>query len=380
MNPERIPSFETYRDEVWACERERDARMRAGIGPDGELWVDGQGRRICYAGPPHILTPEDTVRRYWVRYIEVAVRALLNRMFLGTAITDRQKHRALLKNVLGAVERSDPEPFDIDAAGKLFDGDQDRCTVSQELHQVVLLLGYTAGEEVPNEIRWAILDDLGLREPPAPAWAQVGAYAFAAWRGARGLAVQIERVDDRSVLLRGDRDPIPMATFLAGYEPIDPSAAELNGGRWAIYAYDAPLRELALAAGYAVLPETARIELILPDPLYPLRALAAGIAAALDTHPPREQLRAYVDRTIPDRAEHAALAAILERRWLTPLGIYGVLTGLRRREAYLRRGYRSERAGEEGLLDLVDVLDRHLLTTEAWGQACAGFDLARGRR
>jgi hypothetical protein len=56
-----------------------------------------------------------------------------------------------------------------------------------------------------------------------------------------------------------------------------------------------------------------------------------------------------------------------------------VLTGLRRTADCLRRGFRLERAREEGLAELVEVLgwqDEGALAA-LWGRTCDAFDRTR---
>jgi hypothetical protein len=64
-----LEDFDAYREAWWAHERDVDARMRAGVGPDGEAL------RYRYIGPPHVFTPARWLLRSWLGAIEARAQA-----------------------------------------------------------------------------------------------------------------------------------------------------------------------------------------------------------------------------------------------------------------------------------------------------------------
>lgn len=84
-------------------------------------------------------------------------------------------------------------------------------------------LGVPTGGMIPDTLRAAIAGALGLSEPPLPAWAKPGVYAFNPRLGVRGYNLKILSVSSSHVLLDGvvEQKPLPIGWFVASYKPSD---------------------------------------------------------------------------------------------------------------------------------------------------------------
>jgi hypothetical protein len=290
--------------------------------------------------------------------VRLAVRAMLE----GSTLARERpaKHRPLLRKLLCAVERSDPQPLDREAQLKQWDADPELVVVWRELGELFQRLGVAEAEDVPNELRWALLAALDLREPLAPRWVRPGEHVFNPWRCGLGDAYRIETVTERGVLLVGDRETIPMGRFVVAWElNTRPITRERN---------------VAREIGEWVHVDAARA----------LRAFGQALESAVTSLPTRAELCAYVDRTVTDPAAHSALVTLLEQFSLSVAGVWRALGAVRRFADCQARGYRPARAREEGFADLIAGADwdewGDAGPIELWASACDAFDRARGRR
>jgi hypothetical protein len=324
----------------------------------------------------------------WEERGTAAAKTLLDRCWTHLTIW---RVRAIVARILAAVDPRQPETFDTKAMPSAH---ADSGRIACYLRDAWTEAGIEPYALTPNEFRWALLDGLGLKEPPAPAWVKPGVHVYnemeRRWRKIVGLmafgrGVQLDEIGS---------DWISMGPFLGAYGPqvettsvgrlektrID--GVTLQQGDMVLFENQAdPESNTVHRMGYVGAGEKPKgsktfvakrkvaqgaivgandvasaygltrrhLDDLVEHCSGEISKAILGPLAFDNGASPQESIRAYVDLEVLDPAEHAAVAAVLERGVMSVRDVQTVLSVLRTRQQFLDRGFSPKRASEDAI-------------------------------